>query len=111
MDIAEARKASKCVEKMEKQVAPQKRQYCRISVLNIISSLCSLASVAFCVHLSIYTADIKSRVVDLESENGERIFNRPPGYSTDDLNSLIQQRVDELLSQVRLHLLSTSLLL
>lgn len=106
MDTAEARKASECVEKMEKQVAaPQKRQRCRTTALNVISSLCSLASVAFCVHLSIHAADIRSRVVDLESERGERVFNRPPGFSADDLNSLIQHRVDELLSQVRLHLL------
>lgn len=108
MDIAEARGASKCVEKMEKEVAPHKRQYCRSTVLNIISSLCSVASLAFCVHLSIYTADVKNRVVDLESVNGEHTFVRAPGYSMDDFNSLIQQRVDELLSQVKMHLLSVS---
>lgn len=50
-------------------------------------------------------ADLKSRVVDLESGNGEHTFVRAPGYSMDDFNSLIDQRVDELLSQVRLHLL------
>ncbi|TKS92786.1 Collagen alpha-1(XXV) chain CLAC-P [Collichthys lucidus] len=101
MDIAEARGASKCVEKMEKEVAPQKRQYYRTTVLNIISSLCSVASVAFCILLSINAADIKNRVVDLESGNGEHTFLRVPGYSMDDFNSLIEQRVDELLSQAR----------
>lgn len=106
MEIAEARGASKCVEKMEKEVAPQKRQYYRTTVLNIISSLCSVASVAFCILLSINAADIKNRVVDLESGNGEHTFLRVPGYSMDDFNSLIEQRVDELLSQVRLHLFS-----
>ncbi|KAE8279029.1 Collagen alpha-1(XXV) chain CLAC-P Collagen-like Alzheimer amyloid plaque component [Larimichthys crocea] len=99
MEIAEARGASKCVEKMEKEVAPQKRQYYRTTVLNIISSLCSVASVAFCILLSINAADIKNRVVDLESGNGEHTFLRVPGYSMDDFNSLIEQRVDELLSQ------------
>ncbi|GLD53670.1 collagen alpha-1(XXV) chain isoform X1 [Lates japonicus] len=83
---------------MEK-VAPQKRQHCRTTVPNIISSLCSVASIAFCILLSINAADIKNRVVDLESGNGERTFIRAPGYSMDDFNSLIQQRVDELLSQ------------
>lgn len=87
--------------KMEKEVAPQKRQHCRTTVLNIISSLCSVASIAFCILLSINTTDIKNRVVDLESGNGEHTFTRAPGYSVDDLNSLIQQRVNELLSQVR----------
>lgn len=93
------------MEKMEKEVAPQKRQYHRTTALNVISSLCSVASVAFCILLSINAADIKNRVVDLESRDGEHGFIRAPGYSMDDFNSLIEQRVDELLSQVRLHAL------
>lgn len=99
------------MEKMEKEVAPQKRQYCRTTVLNIISSLCSVASIAFCIILSINTTDIKNRVVDLESGNGEHTFIRAPGYSMDDFNSLIQQRVNELLSQVRLDLTLAPLVL
>lgn len=90
------------MEKMEKEVATQKRQSCRTTALNIISSLCSVASIAFCVLLSFNAADIRNRVVDLESGKGERTFIRVPGYSLDDFNSLVQQRVDELLSQVRL---------
>lgn len=90
------------MEKMEKEAAPRKRQYWRTTVLNIISSVCSVASIAFCIFLSMNTADIKNRVVDLESGNGEHTFIRAPGYSMDDFNSLIEQRVDELLSQVRL---------
>ena len=43
-------------------------------------------------------------MADLEGGNGEHTFLRAPGYSMDDLNSLIEQRVDELLSQVRLAL-------
>lgn len=74
----------------------QKRRPCHSTALSVISSLCSVASVAFCVFLSFNAADIKSRVVDLESGDGEHTF----GYSVDDFNSLIQQRVDELLSQV-----------
>lgn len=108
MENAAARGASGCVEKMEKEVAPQKRQCHRTTALNVISSLCSVASVAFCILLSINAADIKNRVVDLESGDGEHGFIRAPGYSMDDFNSLIEQRVDELLSQVRLHALSWS---
>ncbi|TDG99796.1 hypothetical protein EPR50_G00197940 [Perca flavescens] len=99
MEIAEARGASKCVEKMEKEVAPQKRQHCGTTVLNIISYLCSVASIAFCIFLSINTADLKNRVVDLESGNDEHTLIRAPGYSMGHFNSLIEQRVDELLSQ------------
>lgn len=94
------------MEKMEKEAAPLKRQHCRSTVLNIVSSLCSVASIAFCIFLSFNTADIKNRVVELESGNGEHTFTGFPGYSMDDFNSLIQQRVDELLSQVTCLLLS-----
>ncbi|MEQ2314492.1 hypothetical protein AMECASPLE_012663 [Ameca splendens] len=80
---------------MEKQV---KRHY-RAAALNIISSLCSVASIAFCVHLSISAADIRSRVVGLESGTAERTFIQARGYPMEDFNSLVQQRVDELLSQ------------
>lgn len=92
------------MEKMEKEVAPQKRQYCRTTVLNVISSLCSVASIAFCILLSINSADVKNRVVDLEGGTGEHTFIRAPGYSMDDFNSLIEHRVGELLSQVTLAL-------
>ncbi|XP_072232265.1 collagen alpha-1(XXV) chain-like [Leuresthes tenuis] len=84
---------------MEKEVAPLKRQHSRTTALNIISSLCSVASIAFCVHLSISTAHIKNRVVDLESGTGDHTFIHGTGYSMDDFNSLVQERVDELLSQ------------
>jgi len=104
METAEARGASKCAEKMEKEVAPQKRHYYRTALLNIISSLCSVASVAFCILLSINAADVNSRVLHLETGNGEHSFLRAPGYSMDDFNSLIGQRVDELLSQVKVAL-------
>ncbi|CAB1452378.1 unnamed protein product [Pleuronectes platessa] len=83
---------------MEK-VEPEKRGHHRTTLLNIISSLCSVASVAFCVLLSINAADIRHRVVDLESVNGGQTLIRAPGSSMDDLSSLVQQRVDELLSQ------------
>lgn len=88
------------MEKMEKELSPrQKRHYCRTTALNVFSSFCSVASVAFCIFLSISGADIKNRVVDLESAKGEHTFTRAPGYSVEDFNSLIEERVDELLSQ------------
>lgn len=95
------------MEKMEKEevaaaaaAATQKRHQCRATVLNLISSFCSVASIAFCVLLSVNNADIRSRVVDLESGNSEPTFTRAPGYSLDDMNSLIEERVEKLLSQV-----------
>lgn len=85
---------------MEKDAEPQKRQHCRTAVLTLVSSFCSVASVAVCILLSVNAADMRNRVVDLESATGEHAVIRASGYSADDLNSLIAQRVDELLSQV-----------
>lgn len=68
--------------------------------MNIISSLLSVASLAFCILLSLQTSEIKDRVLDLETGHGEQIFHRVPSFSVDQFNSLIQERVDELLSQV-----------
>ncbi|CAL8376577.1 unnamed protein product [Gadus morhua 'NCC'] len=83
---------------MERE-AHQKRQNPRPAVLSVFSSLCSVASMAFCVFLSINTSDVTRRIVDLESRIGEPNLIRPVGYSVDDFNILIRDRVDELLSQ------------
>ena len=87
---------------MEREAPLQKRQNPRTAALSVFSSLCSVASIAFCVFLSITTSDVTRRIVDLESRNGEPTLIRPVGYSEDDLNVLIRDRVDELLSQVSL---------
>lgn len=118
MDISEARGASKkCVEKMEKDAAETTKTHRRrCQCLHIISSFCSVASVAFCVLLSLNAAEIRSRVVDLESggaANGAHgsPLVQLPAYSLDELNSLIEDRVDDLLSQVRVALTRMSVLL
>ena len=87
---------------MEREAPLKKRQNPRTAVLSVFSSLCSVASIAFCVFLSINTSDVTRRIVDLESRNDEPTLIRPVGYSVDDLNVLIRDRVDELLSQVNL---------
>uniref|UniRef100_A0AAV2KJV3 Uncharacterized protein n=1 Tax=Knipowitschia caucasica TaxID=637954 RepID=A0AAV2KJV3_KNICA len=96
MSTPEARGAAKCEEaNMEKEAHKKTRQCQNSAALGLVSSLFSVASVAFCVFLSFNTAEIRSRVVDLESGKGEHTF----GHSVEDLNSLIQQKVDEVLSQ------------
>ncbi|XP_038851490.1 collagen alpha-1(XXV) chain-like isoform X2 [Salvelinus namaycush] len=99
MKVAETRGAHKCAEKMEREATSLKRRYCCTTVMNIISSLLSVASLAFCILLSLQTSEIKDRVLDLETRLGEHVFHRVPGFSVDQFNSLIQERVDELLSQ------------
>lgn len=100
MKVAETRGVHKCAEKMEREAASLKRLYCCTTAMNIISSLLSVASLAFCILLSLQTSEIKDRVLDLETGHGEHVFHRVPGFSGDQFNSLIQERVDELLSQV-----------
>lgn len=86
--------------KMERETTSLKQQYCCTAVMNVISSLFSVASLAFCILLSVQTSAITDRVLDLETGHGEQIFHRVPSFSVDQFNSLIQERVDELLSQV-----------
>lgn len=94
-------------EKMERETTSLKQQYCCTTVMNVISSLFSVASLAFCILLSVQTSAIADRVLDLETGHGEQIFHRVPSFSVDQFNSLIQERVDELLSQVSKHLTCT----
>ncbi|KAG5261329.1 hypothetical protein AALO_G00302740 [Alosa alosa] len=93
-----AKEDPKCVSRVE-SVAAGKRRYCFRTLANVLSFAFSAVSVAFCIFLSVQSAEIKSRVLDLETADGERMFSRPPGFSMDRFNSMIQQRVDELLSQ------------
>lgn len=100
-----AKEDLKCASRMESEARPGKRQFCFRTVANVASFAFSVVSVAFCVFLSVQTAEIKARVLDLEAgpRDGEwgLFTSRPPGFQMEDFNSLIQQRVDELLSQVR----------
>lgn len=96
-----AKENPKCASTMESEKGACKRRYCFRTFTNVLSFVFSAVSIAFCIFLSVQTAEIKSRVLDLETGDGEQLFSRPPGFSMDEFNSLIQQRVDELLSQVR----------
>lgn len=83
--------------------AEKRRRRQRSAALNVASSLCSVASVAFCVLLSVNAADIRSRVTGLEAAGGQHSsFLCAPGFSLEDFNSLVEQSVDERLSQVSL---------
>uniref|UniRef100_A0A4W5QCS0 Uncharacterized protein n=1 Tax=Hucho hucho TaxID=62062 RepID=A0A4W5QCS0_9TELE len=84
---------------MEREATSLKQQYCCPTVMNVISSLFSVASLAFCILISVQTSAITDRVLDLETGHGEQVFHRVPSFSVDQFNSLIQERVDELLSQ------------
>lgn len=99
-----AKEDSKCASIMDSEVGACKRRYCFRTVTNVLSFVFSVVSVAFCIFLSVQTAEINSRVLDLETGDGERLFNRPPGFPMERFNSLIQERVDEVLSQVRVSL-------
>lgn len=81
---------------MEKDAARQERRRRRAAALGVASSALSVASVAFCVLLGISAADLRSRVLDLEKPASVRA----PGRSAEDLDLLVEQKVNELLAQV-----------
>lgn len=88
------------MEKVE-AAAEKRRRRQRSAALSVASSLCSVVSVAFCVLLSVNAADIRSRVTGLEAAGGQHSsFLCAPGFTLEDFNSLVEQSVDERLSQV-----------
>lgn len=92
---------SRCAAKMDSDSGlGRKRHYLR-AVTAAIPLVFSVASVAFCILLGLQTSALKSRMLDFESSHGERLVHPLAEVSIDELNSMVQERVDEVLSQVR----------
>lgn len=100
MRVLEANKESRNEAKMENDTGSAKRRHCLRATVDVMPFLFSLLSLAFCFLLSFQNREIKDRVVDLEIGSGARLLNPFHGISMDQFNSMIQERVDELLSQV-----------
>lgn len=100
MKASEATNQLRCAAKMESDSGfSGKRHYLR-AITGAIPFVFSVASVAFCILLGIQTSDIKNRMLDFESSNGERLLHPFAEVSIDEFNSMVEERVDEVLSQV-----------
>ncbi|KTF96535.1 hypothetical protein cypCar_00035513 [Cyprinus carpio] len=84
---------------MENETDHGKRRHCLGAIVDVMPFVFSLVSFAFCFLLSVQTSDMKDRIVDLEIGSGAGVLNPFHGISADQFNSMIQERVDELLSQ------------
>lgn len=100
MRVLEANKESRNEAKMENDTGSAKRRHCLRATVDVMPFVFSLLSFAFCFLLSFQNREIKDRVVDLEIGSGARLLNPFHGISMDQFNSMIQERLDELLSQV-----------
>lgn len=100
MMVLEANTESRNEAKMENDTGSAKRRHCLRATVNVMSFVFSLLSFAFCFLLSFQTREIKDRVVDLEIGSGARLLSPFHGISMDQFNSMVQERMDELLSQV-----------
>ncbi|KAJ8272014.1 hypothetical protein COCON_G00108730 [Conger conger] len=98
MKALERNGLARCPEDMERKVVSHKRPYCR-TFTSVLSLLFSVASLAYCVFLSVQTSEIRERVAELENGNAELLYRPVPGLALDKLNSMIHDRVDQLLSQ------------
>lgn len=96
----ETNKEPRSATKMENDTGPGKRRCCLTGTMNAIPYAFSLVSFAFCFLLNVQTSEIKDRIVDLETGGGVRLLSPFYGISMDQFNSMVQRRVDELLSQV-----------
>jgi len=103
MRVLEANKESRNETKMENDAGSAKRRHCLRANVDAMSIVFSLLSFAFCFLLSFQNREIKDRVVDLEIGSGTRLLSPFHGISMDQFNSMIQERLDELLSQVCVH--------
>lgn len=71
--------------------------------------LLSVGSIASCVYLGMKTNDLQARVFAIEAAQGDMgaaaavagSYRSMPSYSLDQLNSLMQEKVEQLLAQVR----------
>ncbi|KAF4089305.1 hypothetical protein AMELA_G00064940 [Ameiurus melas] len=99
MKASEATNQLRCAAKMESDSGLSgKRHYLR-AITGAIPFVFSVASVAFCILLGIQTSDIKNRMLDFESSSGERLLHPFAEVSVDEFNSMVEERVDEVLSQ------------
>ncbi|MCI4377494.1 hypothetical protein PGIGA_G00204230 [Pangasianodon gigas] len=99
MKASEAPNQSRCAAKMESDSSfGGKRHYLK-TITGAIPFVFSIASVAFCILLGIQSSDLKNRMLDLESSNGERLSHPFAEVSIDEFNSMVQERVDEVLAQ------------
>lgn len=90
----------RCAAKMESDSGLRVQRHYLRAITGAIPFVFSVASVAYCILLGIQTSDIKSRMLDLESSNGERLSHPFAEVSIDEFNSMVQERVDQVLSQV-----------
>ncbi|XP_053559511.1 collagen alpha-1(XXV) chain-like [Bombina bombina] len=69
------------------------------NVLNMGTLVLSLMSLAWCLYINVKTSDLQGRVLSIEHGKSGEISLQVPGFSMDQLNSIVQEKVDRLLSQ------------
>ncbi|MBN3305591.1 COPA1 protein, partial [Amia calva] len=84
---------------MERKATPHRQPYSFRTFANVLSFSFSLLSVAYCIFLNVYTTETRERVVALETGTGELLYHHVPGFSVDQLNLMIQEKENKLLSQ------------
>ncbi|KAJ8339779.1 hypothetical protein SKAU_G00344120 [Synaphobranchus kaupii] len=99
MKASERNGHARCAEDMERKAASHTRQSCSRTFAGFLSLSFSVASLAYCVFLSVQTSEIRERMAELENGNAEFLYRPFPGFALDKLNSMIHDRVDQLLSQ------------
>uniref|UniRef100_K7F5C9 Collagen alpha-1(XXV) chain n=1 Tax=Pelodiscus sinensis TaxID=13735 RepID=K7F5C9_PELSI len=70
---------------------------------SLLAAFLSVAAVACCVYLGVKTSDLHARVSAIESAQGDfsaaASYQLLPGFSLDQLNSMMQEKVERLLAQ------------
>ncbi|XP_063281880.1 collagen alpha-1(XXV) chain-like [Pelobates fuscus] len=66
---------------------------------NVLAFVLSVLSLAFCLYLNIKSNDLHGRIWAVEHGKSGDLSFHVPGLSVDQLNSIVQEKVDQLLSQ------------
>ncbi|TFK00068.1 Collagen alpha-1(XXV) chain [Platysternon megacephalum] len=71
---------------------------------SLLAAFLSVVAVASCVYLGVKTSDLHARVSAIESAQGDfsaaaASYQLLPGFSLDQLNSMMQEKVERLLAQ------------
>ncbi|MGH0137483.1 UNVERIFIED_CONTAM: hypothetical protein FKN15_035375 [Acipenser sinensis] len=99
MTAAGSKGDTRRAEDMDSKAASDGQRRCSRTFPTVLSFILSLLCVAYCILLSVRTSEFQDRVFALETGKGELYYHRAPAFSVDQLNSMVQERVDELLAQ------------
>uniref|UniRef100_H3AKF1 Uncharacterized protein n=1 Tax=Latimeria chalumnae TaxID=7897 RepID=H3AKF1_LATCH len=93
---------TKHVEEVASRAGANGQRCCNSSsrtLASVLAGLLSVISLAYCIALNLKTTELHERLFALENGKADLLYYQAPGFSMDQLNTAVRERVDQLLSQ------------